>query len=83
MSRPKGEVIFMNKSGVQSFDGKSIKPLSHPVKTDDQRKAEFEAWTKLKPVWFHTWMWQEACKREPAKYKMFLPVYQGQRVILT
>lgn len=48
-----------------------------------QRKAGFEAWSKLRPIYFANWMWQEACRREPEKYKMLFPVYHGKRVILT
>lgn len=77
------EVIFINKKGVQSFDGKEVTTLSRPVKTDDQRKDDFETWNKMKPVYFPTWVWQEICQRFPQKYKMFLPVYQQQKVILT
>ena len=78
-SQPKQNVFFLNKQGLQVFDGNKVKP----VKTDDQRKADFAAWAALKPVHFATWMWEVACKRQPDKYKMFLPVYQGQRVVLT
>lgn len=87
-----GEVIFMNKKGVQSFDGERVKPLSHfvapAVKTDEERKNDFERWSRLRPVYFSTWMWEVACRREPHKYKMFLPVYKGsdgqdQKVMLT
>lgn len=74
----------MNKKGVHSIDGKGeIKPLFRSVKTDEQKKADFEAWAALKPVYFPTWVWQEVCQRFPLRYKMFLPVYQGQKVILT
>lgn len=76
------EVIFINKQGVHSFDGKEIKKLT-VKKTDEDRKKEFEAWTKLKTVYFQTWVWEEISKRYPQKYKLFLPTYQGQRVILT
>lgn len=48
-----------------------------PVKTD------FESWNKLKPVYFPYWAWSEVCQRSPQRYKMFLPVYQGKKVILT
>lgn len=82
-----GEVIFMNRKGLQSFDGERVKPLSQPVapavKTDEQRRLEFEKWFKMKPIYFSTWMWEVACQRQPHKYKMFLPVYQGQKVMLT
>lgn len=79
------EIIFMNSKGVQSFDGKEVKPLFRSVDrtTPEQKKTEFEIWTRLKTVYFPTWVWQEVCQRFPDKYKMFLPVYQGQRVILT
>lgn len=73
----------MNKKGVHSFDGKEVKPLFRRAKTDEERKEEFAAWAKLKPVYFPTWVWEEISKRYPDRYKMFLPVYQGQRVILT
>lgn len=74
----------MNKQGLHSIDGNNkIKPVYKPVKTDDQRKAEFDAWVRLRPIYFHTWMWELACRRSPDKYKMLLPVYQGKRVILT
>lgn len=73
----------MNKKGVQSFDGKALKQLSRPVKTDHQRKTEFDAWSALATVYFPTWVWKEVCERFPDKYKMFLPVYKGQKVILT
>lgn len=76
-------VFFINKEGLQVFDGNKVKPVFQPVKTDDQRKADFAAWAALKPVYFATWMWEVACKRQPDKYKMFLPVYQGMRVVLT
>ena len=82
-----GEVIFMNKQGVQSFDGVKVtqlsQPVKFPVKTDDDRKREFETWFKMKPVYFPTWAWEVACARQPHKYKMFLPIYQGQKVMLT
>jgi hypothetical protein len=79
-----GEVIFMNKQGVHSIDGKGvIKPLFHSVKTDEQKKADFEAWGKMPPVYFQTWVWQEICRRMPLRYKMFLPIYHGQKVVLT
>lgn len=78
-------VVFITNQAVLSYDGKKVTPLSQPYqpKTDDQRKAEFEKWAALKPVYFATWMWEVACRRSPDKYKMFLPVYQGQKVILT
>lgn len=77
------EVVYINKAGVHSHDGKRAKTLSHPVKTDDERKREFQKWSKLKPVYFQTWVWQELCKKLPDRYKMFMPEYLGQRVILT
>ncbi len=79
------QVLFINKQGTQVFDGNKVTPVRQhePYKTVDQRKAEFDAWTKLRPVYFHTWMWEVACQRSPDKYKMYLPTYQGQRVILT
>lgn len=61
----------MNKKGV------------HSVKTDEQKKAEFEEWARLKPVYFQTWVWKEVCERFPVRYRMYLPTYQGQKVILT
>lgn len=86
-------VYFMNKQGLQAFNGKEVKPVYQPLpqpvrqhqpyKTVEQRKEEFEAWTKLRPVYFQTWMWEVACQRSPDKYKMYLPTYQGQRVVLT
>lgn len=49
----------------------------------EQRKREFRAWNRLKPVYFQTWVWEEVCKRFPEKYKMILPTYQDKKVILT
>ena len=49
----------------------------------DARKTEFHNWNMLKPVYFPTWVWAEICERYPDKYKMAMPVYQGQKVVLT
>jgi len=50
---------------------------------DNDRKKEFKAWNKLKPVYFQTWVWEEVCHKFPVRYQMILPTYQGQKVILT
>ena len=74
----------MNQRGNNVANGNGeIKPLFRSVKTDEQKKGEFNAWASLKPVYFPTWVWQEVCQRYPLRYKMFLPVYQGQKVVLT
>lgn len=66
-----GEVIFVNNF------------VKQPVNADVERQKEFSRWYKLKPVYFQTWVWEVVCQRQPHKYKMLLPVYQGQKVILT
>lgn len=68
-----GEVIFINRKN----------SISQNTRTDEDRKREFESWFKMKPFYIPTWAWELACRREPCKYKMFLPTYQGKRVMLT
>jgi len=80
-----GERQLSNIIPIKKLDNKVPihQPVHRPQLTVDQRKVEFDAWTKLRPVYFHTWMWEVACQRSPDKYKMYLPKYQGQRVVLT
>jgi hypothetical protein len=40
-------------------------------------------WLSLKPIYFPTWAWAVAVKRNPTRYSMNMPEYQGQKVILT
>lgn len=54
--------------------------MSNQQKTFRERQIE---WEKLKPVYFPQWVWFEVCKRFADKYKYTLPVYQGQKVIMT
>ncbi len=55
-----------------------------PIKNVEvDREKAFQKWNRLKPIYFQTWVWEEVCKRFPDRYKMFLPTYQGQKVILT
>lgn len=78
------EALFMTEKGVYSINNNGqIKPLFQSVKPNPQRKSDFEAWSKLKPVYFQKWVWQEVCKRQPLTYRMELPVYQGQKVMMT
>lgn len=49
-------------------------------KTWEQRRKEWEA---LPPVYFPWWAWKKASLHNPVKYQMTLPVYQGNKVMLT
>jgi len=51
--------------------------------SDNVVKMDFVKWNKMQPVYFPTWVWQELSKKFPSQYKMFLPIYQGQKVLLT
>lgn len=62
---------------------KQVKPLFQRVKVDADRRAKIDEWTKMKPVYFQKWVWEEVCKRQPLTYSMDLPVYQGQKVMMT
>lgn len=40
-------------------------------------------WQNLKPVYFPAWAWGVAVKKQPDRYSMNMPEYQGRKVILT
>jgi len=48
-----------------------------------EKTPALDEYEKLAPVYIQKWVWQEICRKYPWKYKMFMPVYQNQRVILT
>jgi len=60
------------------------KKTDHPIteRTDETRK-QFQRWNKLETTHFPRWAWELACRRNPSKYTMFLPEYQGKKVMMT
>ena len=47
------------------------------------KKELYTEWMKLPVIHFSKWMWEVAVRKQPNKYSMTLPTYQGQRVVMT
>lgn len=60
----------------------TMKPQTRRTTTPEEDAAR-KTWDKMSPVYFPKWAWEVACRKNPLKYTMKLPVYQNQKVVLT
>lgn len=53
------------------------------IKIDTTHEERVQQWSRFTSIYFPRWAWEKAVRHQPHKYSMYLPVYQGCKVIFT